>query len=200
VMIPDFAQKPIEEPSKWLQRWIQEAEKEGEVEPTAMALSTIGGEGRPRTRFVLCKGVSAHGVRFFTNLESAKGVEISVNKHSSIAFHWPKMNRQVRAQGTLEAVPDDEADEYFLTRKRLSRVGAWASKQSRPLKAREDLLSSVKHYSEMFGDDIPRPPHWSGFRLIPDYWEFWQGHDGRLHDRWAIHQSDGNWVSWRLYP
>ena len=163
-------------------------------------LSTLSKEGSPRTRFVLCKGVSKAGIRFFTNLNSAKGDEISRNPIASVAFHWPKLNRQVRAQGKLNRVSEDEANEYFQSRNRLSKIGAWASKQSQPLESRDALLKSVEEFSDKFKSDVPRPPHWSGFHLVPDYWEFWQGHEGRLHDRWAIHPEGDSWISWRLFP
>lgn len=198
--IPKFAEKPKHEPWKWLNLWLNDAELEGEPEPTAMALSTIDKQGAPRTRFVLCKGVNEDGIRFFTNLNSAKGNEISDNPVSSIAFHWPKMNRQVRVQGNLVRVSDLEADEYFHSRNKLSKIGAWASKQSQPLDSRETLLKAVSEFSDKYQTEVPRPPHWTGFRLIPDYWEFWQGHDGRLHDRWVVRPADDAWLSWRLYP
>lgn len=198
--IPEFAEQPELDPWLWLQKWLIDAEEEGENEPTAMALSTLSKEGSPRTRFVLCKGVSEAGIRFFTNLNSAKGDEISRNPIASVAFHWPRLNRQVRAQGKLNRVSEDDANEYFHSRNRLSKIGAWASKQSQPLESRDALLKSVEEFSGKFKSDVPRPPHWSGFHLVPDYWEFWQGHEGRLHDRWAIHPEGESWISWRLFP
>ena len=198
--IPEFAEQPELDPWLWLQKWLIDAEEEGENEPTAMALSTLSKEGSPRTRFVLCKGVSEAGIRFFTNLNSAKGDEISRNPIASVAFHWPRLNRQVRAQGKLNRVSEDDANEYFHSRNRLSKIGAWASKQSQPLESRDALLKSVEEFSDKFKSDVPRPPHWSGFHLVPDYWEFWQGHEGRLHDRWAIHPEGDSWISWRLFP
>lgn len=198
--IPEFAEQPELDPWLWLQKWLIDAEEEGENEPTAMALSTLSKEGNPRTRFVLCKGVSKAGIRFFTNLNSAKGDEISRNPIASVAFHWPKLNRQVRAQGKLNRVSEDDANEYFHSRNRLSKIGAWASKQSQPLESRDALLKSVEEFSDKFKSDVPRPPHWSGFHLVPDHWEFWQGHEGRLHDRWAIHPEGESWISWRLFP
>ena len=198
--IPEFAEQPELDPWLWLQKWLNDAEEEGENEPTAMALSTLSKEGSPRTRFVLCKGVSKAGIRFFTNLNSAKGDEISRNPIASVAFHWPKLNRQVRAQGKLNRVSEDEANEYFHSRNRLSKIGAWASKQSQPLESRDALLKSVEEFYDKFKSDVPRPTHWSGFHLVPDYWEFWQGHEGRLHDRWAIHPEGDSWISWRLFP
>ena len=156
--IPEFAEQPELDPWLWLQKWLIDAEEEGENEPTAMALSTLSKEGSPRTRFVLCKGVSEAGIRFFTNLNSAKGDEISRNPIASVAFHWPKLNRQVRAQGKLNRVSEDDANEYFHSRNRLSKIGAWASKQSQPLESRDALLKSVEEFSDKFKSDVPRPP------------------------------------------
>jgi len=198
--IPEFAQEPLQPPSVWLERWIKEAEEAGEIDPTAMSLSTIDSSGAPRTRFVLCKGTSESSIRFFTNLDSSKAQDISSDSRASVAFYWPILNRQVRAEGQLEKIADEEADFYFETRSRLSKIGAWASKQSQPLESREDLLKAVDIYSTRFNQHIPRPSHWSGFRLETSRWEFWQGHEGRLHDRWVIQLLDENWTSWRLYP
>ena len=198
--IPEFAQRPLHPPVEWLERWINEAEEAGEIEPTAMSLSTISTNGAPRVRFVLCKGVSEDGILFFTNLDSPKANEISSDPRASVAFHWPTLNRQVRIEGRLQKTSDQEADSYFQTRGRLSKIGAWASKQSQPLESRETLLKAVDDYSSRFNNGVPRPSHWSGFRLQPSAWEFWQGQEARLHDRWTIHKSDGNWLSWRLYP
>ena len=198
--IPEFAQVPLHPPTEWLDRWIQEAEESGETEPTAMSLSTITIDGAPRSRFVLCKGISENGILFFTNLGSSKANEIFSDPRASIAFHWPILNRLVRIEGQLEKTSDQEADAYFETRSRLSKIGAWASKQSQPLESRDALLEAVEDYSTKFNNDVPRPSHWSGFRLRPSAWEFWQGHEGRLHDRWTIQKLDDNWLSWRLYP
>ncbi len=198
--IPEFAQRPLHPPAEWLERWINEAEEAGEIEPTAMSLSTISTNGAPRVRFVLCKGVSEDGILFFTNLDSPKANEISSDPRASVAFHWPTLNRQVRIEGRLQKTSDQEADSYFQTRGRLSKIGAWASKQSQPLESRETLLKAVDDYSSRFNNGVPRPNHWSGFRLQPSAWEFWQGEEARLHDRWTIHKLDGNWISWRLYP
>ena len=171
--IPEFAQEPLYPPVEWLERWTKEAEEAGEIEPTAMSLSTVSIDGAPRARFVLCKGVSENGILFFTNLDSSKDNEIFSDPRASIAFQ---------------------------TRGRLSKIGAWASKQSRPLESRETLLKAVDDYSSRFKHDVPRPSHWSGFHLQPSAWEFWQGQEGRLHDRWTIQKIDGNWLSWRLHP
>lgn len=198
--IPEFAQEPLYPPVEWLERWTKEAEEAGEIEPTAMSLSTVSIDGAPRARFVLCKGVSENGILFFTNLDSSKANEIFSDPRASIAFHWPILNRQVRIEGRLQKTSDQEADLYFQTRSRLSKIGAWASKQSRPLESRETLLKAVDDYSSRFKHDVPRPGHWSGFHLQPSAWEFWQGQEGRLHDRWTIQKIDGNWLSWRLHP
>ena len=154
--IPEFAQEPLYPPVEWLERWIEEAGEAGEIEPTAMSLSTVSIDGAPRSRFVLCKGVSENGVLFFTNLDSSKANEISSDPRASIAFHWPTLNRQVRIEGRLQKTSDQEADSYFQTRGRLSKIGAWASKQSHPLESREALLKAVEDYSSRFNHDVPR--------------------------------------------
>jgi len=197
---PDFAQDPSELPTDWLARWLKEAEASGELNHTAMALSTLNAEGAPRVRFVLCKGVTVDGIRFFTNLESDKGLEIAQDNRVSVAFYWSILRRQVRIEGHLELMSDSEADGYFETRSRLSNVGAWASQQSRPIASRDELEAAVAAVSARFGDKVPRPPHWSGFHLHASKWEFWQDHPGRIHDRWTLQPDGDGWKMWRLQP
>lgn len=181
---PSFAESAPRPPGEWLQAWFDEAEAAGEKEPTAMALASVGATGLPTLRFVLCKGVNERGVRFFTNLESVKGRQLIDRPGAAVAFHWPTLGRQVRVEGQVEPLPEAEADSYYASRDRLSRIGAWASQQSRPLPARQDLLDAVAECEARFpGDTVPRPPHWSGFRLVPSRWEFWQQRPGRLHER-----------------
>ena len=197
---PDFAKPCSELPTDWLRRWLQEAEDSGQVNHTAMALASVGHEGAPRVRFVLCKGVSDTGLRFFTNLESDKAREIAGDNRVSVAFYWSILRRQVRVEGQLELLSDAEADAYFETRSRLSNVGAWASNQSRPIASREQLEDAVEAVSARFGETVPRPPHWSGYHLKADKWEFWQDHPGRIHDRWVMRQNGEQWMIWRLQP
>ena len=198
--IPDFAETPTELPSDWLRRWLTEAEASGEHNHTAMALSTLDESGSPRVRFVLCKGVTDSGIRFFTNMNSPKANELGRDNRVSVAFYWSILKRQVRIEGTVTVLPDADADAYFASRSRLSNVGAWASQQSQPIPSRDDLVQAVEAVSSRYGDDVPRPPHWSGFHITADSWEFWQDQPGRIHDRWIIKPVDGDWRMWRLQP
>ncbi|MFT5130076.1 MAG: pyridoxamine 5'-phosphate oxidase [Rhodothermales bacterium] len=199
--LPDFAQKPPKPPGQWLCEWIDEAKAAGEKEPTAMALASVGVDSMPTVRFVLCKGASEEGVRFFTNLESKKGRELASRPGAAVAFHWPNMGRQVRIEGHVRQVTDDEADAYYATRGRLSQVGAWASQQSRPLATRQQLLDAVAACETRFSAPvIPRPSHWSGFWLVASRWEFWQQRPGRLHERWTLSMGDSGWLAWQLQP
>jgi pyridoxamine 5'-phosphate oxidase len=199
--LPVFATKPPRPPSDWLQCWIDEAAAAGEKEPTAMALASVGADNLPTLRFVLCKGVHEHGVRFFTNFESVKGRQLLARPAAAVAFHWPALGRQVRLEGHVVPLSDREADAYYESRDRLSRIGAWVSKQSRPLANRQELLDAVQDCNTRFpGSDIPRPPHWSGFKLIATRWEFWQQRPGRLHERWTLSMGESGWLAWQLYP
>ena len=198
--VPHFAEAPPEQPTDWLRRWLSEAEASGERNHTAMALATVGPSGAPRVRFVLCKGVTDSGLRFFTNLESDKGHEIARDNRVSVAFYWSILKRQVRVEGRLTPLSDAEADAYFASRERLSNVGAWASQQSRPIASRDELETAVEAVSGRHGESVPRPPHWSGFHLKADKWEFWQDHPGRIHDRWVLQPDGTDWKMWRLQP
>ena len=198
--IPDYASEPEEAPTDWLRRWLEEAKAAGELNHTAMALSTLDASGAPRTRFVLCKGVTETGIRFFTNLESQKGIEMTRDNRVSVAFYWSIPRRQVRVEGTVKLIDDAEADAYFASRSRLSNVGAWASQQSRPVASREALEQAVEAVSNRYGEAIPRPPHWSGYHLTATSWEFWQDQPGRIHDRWTLRNHEGRWLMWRLQP
>ena len=198
--IPDYAEAPPEHPTAWLDRWLTEAEASGELNHTAMVLSTLASDGAPRARFVLCKGVTANGVRFFTNLESDKGNEIAGDNRVAIAFHWTILKRQVRIEGTVTRMADAEADAYFASRSRLSNVGAWASQQSRPIATRAELENAVEAVSKRYGETVPRPPHWTGFHVHATRWEFWQDQPGRIHDRWTMVPEGNGWTMWRLQP
>ena len=198
--IPEFAELAAEHPSSWLERWLEEAQASGEHNHTAMALSTLGLDGAPRTRFVLCKGVSPTGLRFFTNLESDKGHELARDRRVSVAFYWSILKRQVRVEGVVERLSDAEADAYFASRSRLSNLGAWASDQSRPVASRQALEAAVEDASARFEGEVPRPPHWSGFHLEASAWEFWQDRPGRIHDRWILKPVEAGWMQWRLQP
>lgn len=174
----------------------------GIPEPNAMILATADSSGRPSARVVLLKAFDANGFVFYTNLESRKGRELRQNPHAALCFFWQSLGRQVRIEGTTQLVSDDEADEYFASRARGSRIGAWASIQSHHLHDRQELLDRVSDYEQRYeNSEVPRPPFWSGFRLIPDRFEFWTAGEFRLHDR-LIFEPDGagEWKTERLFP
>lgn len=182
--------------------WLDEAKAcKDIIEPTAMTLATADKAGQPSARIVLLKAVDAQGFVFYTNLESHKSEEIKNNARVALCFHWPPLFRQVRVEGMAEAVSAKEADAYFSTRFRDSQIGAWASKQSRPLKNREELEQAFAATAKKFeGKDVPRPPYWSGWRVVPRRIEFWQEGAHRLHDRELYTRQGQGWKITRLYP
>jgi pyridoxamine 5'-phosphate oxidase len=184
------------------QRWLAEAgTTSGMTYPNAVALSTVDADGRPDGRIVLLKGADARGFTFFTNFASAKGRALEANPRAALTFYWDRLGRQVRARGGVERVPDAESDAYFASRPRVSRIGAWASEQSRPLSSRADLEARVAELEARHpGDEIPRPPHWGGFLLRPTEVEFWQEGPFRLHDRIRFRREGSGWVTDRLFP
>jgi pyridoxamine 5'-phosphate oxidase len=167
-----------------------------------MALATVDKDGLPDVRMVLLKGFDHNGFVFYTNLESRKGTELAQNMKAALCFHWKSLRRQVRVRGPVERVSDAEADAYFASRPRGSRIGAWASKQSRPLESRFALEKAVAEYTAKYPlGEIPRPPHWSGFRIVPQMIEFWADRQFRLHDRVVFDRTaEGGWKKARLYP
>lgn len=197
--VPDFTL--AEEPFDLFGRWLKEAEESEPNDPNAMALATVDETGLPDVRMVLLKGFDPQGFVFYTNFESAKGREILATRKAALLFHWKSRRRQVRVRGPVEIVSDAEADAYFASRPRGSRIGAWASRQSRPLESRFALEKAVAEHTARFGfGEIPRPPHWSGFRVRPREIEFWQDGMFRLHDRVKFVAGDGGWSKDRLYP
>jgi pyridoxamine 5'-phosphate oxidase len=201
----DFTEE--NEPYSLFGTWLAEAGKTEPNDPNALALATVDETGLPNVRMVLLKGFDERGFVFYTNFESQKGVELLASRKAAMCFHWKSLRRQVRVRGDIEIVTDAEADEYYATRPRQSRIGAWASRQSRPLEGRFALEKAVAEYGLRYAvGEIPRPPHWSGFRLKPVSIEFWHDRPFRLHDRLEFRRvpdsaPDGNrWTKVRMYP
>jgi len=181
--------------------WLGDAEASEPNDPTAMALATVDADGLPDIRMVLLKSFDVQGFVFFTNYESAKGAQLIANPKAALCFHWKSLRRQVRVRGPVSQVEKAEADAYFASRPRGSRIGAWASKQSRPLESRFALEKAVAAYTARFGiGEIPRPDHWSGFRIAPLEMEFWADRPFRLHDRIRFTRTGDGWDKVRLYP
>ncbi len=181
--------------------WMAEAETSELNDPNAMTLATVSAAGKPSVRIVLLKGWDKDGFVFFTNTQSRKGLEIAANNAVSLLFHWKSLRRQIRIEGPASPVSAAEADAYYATRPRVSRLGAWASDQSRPLASRDILEQRVAALEAKYpGDDIPRPPHWSGYRVTPEHFEFWQDMPFRLHDRTVFTAERGNWQETKLFP
>jgi pyridoxamine 5'-phosphate oxidase len=188
------------DPISLFAKWMGDAEQAESMDPNAMALATVDARGVPNVRMVLLKGHGEDGFVFFTNLESTKGAELAANPNAALCFYWKSLNRQVRVRGIVSAVTGAEADVYFASRARESRLGAVASRQSRPLESRAVLERAVAVLAERYPDAVPRPAHWSGFRLSPVEIEFWQAGDFRLHDRVRFTRDAGAWKRVRLYP
>jgi pyridoxamine 5'-phosphate oxidase len=191
------------EPFSLFASWFAEAGKSEPNDPNAMALATSDADGLPNVRMVLMKDIDSRGVVFYTNTESQKGNELAGNPQAAVVFHWKSLRRQVRFRGPLARVSDAEADAYFASRPRDSRIGAWASQQSRPLESRFALEKAVARETARFGlGEVPRPPHWTGFRLTPLYIEFWQDKPFRLHDRLIFRRDnpEAPFRTERLYP
>jgi pyridoxamine 5'-phosphate oxidase len=196
----DFTQSS--EPFRLFGEWLADAGKAEPNDPNAVALATVDDQGLPDVRMVLLKDFDERGFVFYTNFESAKGQEILSSMKAALCFHWKSLRRQVRVRGPVEIVSDEEADAYYATRPRGSRIGAWASKQSRPLESRFALEKAVAEYTARHAiGEIPRPAHWSGFRIRPQTIEFWHDRPFRLHDRIVFSRTqDGGWEKTRLYP
>ncbi|MER8922540.1 pyridoxamine 5'-phosphate oxidase [Mesorhizobium sp. M0802] len=190
------------EPFRLFAEWLEDAKKSEINDANGVALATVDADGMPDVRMVLLKGFDESGFVFYTNFESAKGREILGNMKAAMCFHWKSLRRQVRIRGPVEIVSDAEADAYYATRPRGSRIGAWASKQSRPLESRFALEKAVAEYTARYPiGEIPRPKHWSGFRIVPQAIEFWHDRPFRLHDRLVFSRNaEGGWDKTRLYP
>ncbi|MDN7995820.1 pyridoxamine 5'-phosphate oxidase [Burkholderia multivorans] len=191
------------DPFAQFDRWFNEALAAKLPEPNTMTLATVGADGRPSARIVLVKGVDERGFVFFTNYESRKGRDLAAHPYAALLFYWIELERQVRIEGRVEKTSADESDRYFASRPVGSRIGAWASEQSAVIDSRATLEAREKAFSERYGDDPPRPPHWGGYRVVPDTLEFWQGRPSRLHDR-LVYTRDAaaphGWTISRLSP
>jgi pyridoxamine 5'-phosphate oxidase len=197
--LPDAAAD--QDPLVLFHRWFEAARQSGLLLPEAMCLATATPDGRPAARMMLLKGADERGFVFFTNYDSRKGGELAANARAALVLHWAILERQVRIEGVVQRLSSDESYAYFRTRSRGSRIGAWASQQSRPLVTRAELEARVRETAERFsGADVPLPPFWGGFRLIPERIEFWQGRLDRLHDRLEFERTSSGWSARRLYP
>lgn len=192
-------------PLKQFERWLNEAIQSEVPEPNAMTVATVASNLRPSTRVVLIKGYDEQGLVWYTNYDSRKGKELAGNPFASLQFHWVELERVVRIEGRVSKVSEQESDAYFHSRPLDSRIGAWASPQSQVIDSRTQLVTQAASYMAKFGLKPPRPPHWGGYRLTPDRWEFWQGGVARLHDRLVYRLQDGglqngDWTQERLAP
>jgi pyridoxamine 5'-phosphate oxidase len=192
-----------DEPLRLFSAWLSEATAAEPRDPTAMTLATVDAEGWPNARMVLLKGADERGFVFYTNMDSRKGQELAVHPQAALVFHWKSLNRQVRVRGEVERVTDAEADAYFATRAKQAQIGAWASKQSSPLESRLAFEKAVALYAAKYAlGAVPRPPNWSGYRIVPRSIEFWQERPFRLHDRVEFRRASVSapWNKTRLYP
>ena len=199
--MPDRLQ-PLADPMELFHAWMAEAEISEPNDPNAMSLATTTTHGLPSVRVVLLKGLDPRGFVFYTNKQSRKGEELTANQHAALLFHWKSLRRQIRIEGPIEDVTEAEADAYFNSRSRVSRLGAVASDQSRPLSSRAELEARLAALEARYpGEEVPRPAHWSGYRVLPDVMEFWQDMPHRLHDR-MVYRREGErgWQTTRLYP
>ena len=197
VMTVTEPQDPIAE----FKGWLAEAEAQEPINPNAAALATATPDGRPSVRMVLLKAVDENGFVFYSNTESRKGQELAVNPRASLCFYWKSLGRQVRVDGPVEPVSNEEADAYFQSRDRAARIGAWASKQSWPMEGRFELEKKAAEFTAKFNvGPVPRPDFWSGYRILPEMIEFWTQRKFRLHDRLVYHRADDGWTTERLFP
>jgi pyridoxamine 5'-phosphate oxidase len=188
------------DPMAQFAQWLNEAIAAQVPEPNAMTLATVGSDLRPSTRVVLIKGYDARGIVWYTNYDSHKGRELAGNPFAALQFHWVELERVVRIEGRVEKVSEQESDDYFHSRPLDSRIGAWASPQCEVIDSRTVLVTNAARYAAQFLLQPPRPPHWGGYRLIPDAWQFWQGRPSRLHDRLRYTPSELGWTRERLAP
>lgn len=190
------------DPMRQFSQWLDEAIQSGVPEPNAMTLATVGSDLRPSTRIVLIKGYDERGIVWYTNYNSRKGRDLAGNPYAALQFHWVELERVVRIEGVVEKVSSSDSDAYYASRPLDSRIGAWASPQSEVISSRTTLVANAARYGAQFLLQPPRPPHWGGYRLKPDCWEFWQGRPSRLHDRlrYTPDVTNGSWRRQRLAP
>ena len=188
------------DPLKQFERWLNEAIQSEVPEPNAMTVATVASNLRPSTRVVLIKGYDERGIVWYTNYDSRKGQELAGNPFAALQFHWVELERVVRIEGRMEKISDAESDAYFHSRPLDSRIGAWASPQSQVIDGRTVLVTNAAKYAAQFMLNPPRAPHWGGYRLVPDEWQFWQGRRSRLHDRLRYRINEGDWLRERLAP
>ncbi len=192
---------PKSEPYDLFRTWLAEAEASEPNDANAMAIASVGADGQPSVRMVLLKDADPRGFVFYTNYESRKGRQLLETRKAALVLHWKTLGRQVRAEGAVETVSDEEADAYFASRHRSSQIGAWASQQSRPLESRFELEKRVALFAAKYAiGTVPRPAYWSGFRVVPDRIEFWENRPFRLHDRLVYHRAGDGWTTEKLYP
>ena len=188
------------DPLQQFERWLNEAIHSEVPEPNAMTVATVASNMRPSTRVVLIKGYDARGIVWYTNYDSRKGQELAGNPFAALQFHWVELERVVRFEGRMEIISEADSDAYFHSRPLVSRIGAWASPQSQVIDGRTVLVTNAARYAAQFLLNPPRPPHWGGYRLVPDEWQFWQGRKSRLHDRLRYRLSEGDWTREHLAP
>ena len=187
-------------PLQQFERWLTEAIQSEVPEPNAMTVATVASNMRPSTRVVLIKGYDERGIVWYTNYDSRKGQELAGNPFAALQFHWVELERVVRIEGRMVKISEAESDAYFHSRPLDSRIGAWASPQSQVIDGRTVLVTNAAKYAAQFMLNPPRPPHWGGYRLVPDEWQFWQGRKSRLHDRLRYRFNEGDWLRERLAP
>jgi pyridoxamine 5'-phosphate oxidase len=200
-MVDNIFKEYGKSPAALFHKWHGEAEKSEVNDPNAMALATVDKEGRPEVRMVLLKGADENGFTFFTNLESAKAEALRAHPYAALNFHWKSLEKQIRISGPVVKTTDEENDKYFASRSRVSRLGAWASSQSRPCADYSEFEKLVAKAEKKFaGQDVPRPEHWGGYRVMPERMEFWIGHPDRLHKRFVYTKQDKDWTAHWLFP